>query len=53
MDNMITVFIQENRILITLVMGIVVLIGSIMNWNWLCDPTGAPTLGFMAEALEE
>lgn len=42
MDNMITAFIQENRILITLVMGIVVLIGSIMNWNWLCDPTGAP-----------
>lgn len=42
MDKMITAFIQENRILITLVMGIVVLIGSIMNWNWLCDQTGTP-----------
>lgn len=42
MDKMITAFIQENRILITLVMGIVVLIGSIMNWNWLCDQTGSP-----------
>ena len=42
MDNMITAFVQENRILITLVMGIVILIGSIMNWSWLCDPTGKP-----------
>ena len=42
MDNMITAFVQENRILITLLMGIVILIGSIMNWSWLCDPTGKP-----------
>ena len=26
----------------TLIIGAVLLIGAIMNWNWLCDPTGKP-----------
>ena len=26
----------------TLIIGAVLLIGAIMNWNWLCDPTGNP-----------
>ena len=26
----------------TLLIGAVLLIGAIMNWNWLCDPTGKP-----------
>ena len=28
--------------LMFLVFGVLLLIGSIMNWNWLCDPTGKP-----------
>ena len=38
----ITAFLQENHNAVTLIIGIVSLIGAIMNWNWLCDPTGKP-----------
>ena len=38
----ITVFLQENHNAVTLIIGIVLLIGAITNWNWLCDPTGKP-----------
>ena len=36
----ITAFLQEHWYFFTLVVGVVLLIGAIMNWNWLCDPTG-------------
>lgn len=35
-------FLQEHWQIVTLAVGVVVLIGAIRNWNWLCDPTGAP-----------
>ena len=38
----ITAFLQKNHNAVTLIIGIVLLIGAIMNWNWLCDPTGKP-----------
>lgn len=38
----IMVFLQEHWQIVTLVVGVVVLIGAIRNWNWLCHPTGAP-----------
>ena len=38
----ITAFLQEHWNLVTLIIGAVLLIGAIMNWNWLCDPTGKP-----------
>lgn len=38
----ITAFLQKNDSTVTLIIGIVLLIGAIMNWNWLCDPTGKP-----------
>lgn len=38
----ITAFLQENHNAVTLIIGIVLLFGAIMNWNWLCDPTGKP-----------
>ena len=38
----ITAFFQEHWYFVTLIVGVVILIGSLMNWNWLCDPTGAP-----------
>ena len=38
----ITAFLQENHNAVTLIIGIFLLIGAIMNWNWLCDSTGKP-----------
>ena len=38
----ITAFLQKNHNAVTLIICIVLLIGAIMNWNWLCDPTGKP-----------
>lgn len=37
-----TAFLQEHWCFITLFGGVVILVGAIMNWNWLCDPIGAP-----------
>ena len=41
-SEQITALLQENCEWITLVFGIILLLGAIMNWNWLCDPTGKP-----------
>ena len=41
-SEQITAFLQEHWNLVTLIIGAVLLIGAIMNWNWLCDPTGKP-----------
>ena len=38
----ITAFLQTHWYIVSLVVGVVVLIGAILNWNWLCNPTGAP-----------
>ena len=38
----ITAFLQEHWNWVTLIMGIASVVGSIRNWNWLCDPTGKP-----------
>ena len=38
----ITAFLREHWYFVTLVVGLVVLIGAILNWNWLCDPIGKP-----------
>ena len=35
-------FLQEHWYFVTLPFGILILLGSIMNWNWLCDPAGKP-----------
>ena len=39
-SEQITAFLQEHWNWVTLIIGVVLLIGAIMNWNWLCDPTG-------------
>ena len=36
----ITAFLQEHWEWVTLILGIVSVVGSILNWNWMCDPTG-------------
>lgn len=33
---------REHWYLISLAIGILLLLGAILNWNWLCDPTGKP-----------
>ena len=38
----IAAFLQDHGEWATLIIGAILLIGAIMNWNWLCDPTGKP-----------
>ena len=33
-------FLQEHWYIVSVLIGAVLLIGVIRNWNWLCDPTG-------------
>jgi len=36
----ITAFLQEHWYIASVIIGAVILIGAVRNWNWLCDPTG-------------
>lgn len=40
MDKALTDFITEYRDYITLFTGIVLVVGAVKNWNWLCNPVG-------------
>ena len=33
-------FLQDHWYIASVFIGVVILIGAIRNWNWLCDPTG-------------
>ena len=35
-------FAREYYDILSLIFGVIILVGAICNWNWLCDPTGAP-----------
>ena len=39
-SEQITAFLQEHWYIASVLIGAVILIGTIRNWNWLCDPTG-------------
>ena len=39
-SEQITAFLQEHWYIASVIIGGVILIGAIRNWNWLCDPTG-------------
>ena len=39
-SEQITAFLQEHWYIATVMIGVVILIGAIRNWNWICDPTG-------------
>ena len=39
-SEQITAFLQEYWYIASVLIGVVILIGAIRNWNWLCDPTG-------------
>ena len=41
-SEQITAFLQEHWYLASVIIGVVILIGAIRNWNWVCDPTGKP-----------
>lgn len=41
-SEQIAAFLQEHWYIASVIMGVVILIGAIRNWNWLCDPTGKP-----------
>lgn len=41
-SEQITEFLQEHWYIASVIIGVVILIGAIRNWNWLCDPTGKP-----------
>ena len=41
-SGQITAFLQEHWYIASVIIGAVILIGAIRNWNWLCDPTGKP-----------
>ena len=41
-SEQITAFLQEHWYIASVLIGAVILIGAICNWNWLCDPTGKP-----------
>lgn len=41
-ENPIINFLQKYHDFFLLIIGIVLIIGAIKNWNWLCDPTGKP-----------
>lgn len=41
-SEMISTFLREHWNIVTLLFGVVILLGAVMNWSWLCDPTGKP-----------
>ena len=41
-SEQITAFLQEHWYIASVIIGVVILIGAIRNWNWLCDPPGKP-----------
>ena len=41
-SEMISTFLREHWNIVTLIFGVVILLGAVMNWSWLCDPTGKP-----------
>ena len=41
-SEQITAFLQEHWYIASVIIGVVIWIGAIRNWNWLCDPTGKP-----------
>ena len=41
-SEMISIFLREHWNIVGLLFGVVILLGAVMNWSWLCDPTGKP-----------
>lgn len=35
-------FFQEYWYFVTLAAGVVIILGNLLKWNWICDPVGKP-----------
>lgn len=51
MDKALTDFITEYRDYITLFTGIVLAVGAVKNWNWLCNPVGKPDAQLLSRGM--
>ena len=51
MDKALTDFITEYRDYITLFTGIVLAVGAVKNWNWLCNPVGKPDAQLLSHSM--
>lgn len=51
MDKALTDFITEYRDYITLFTGIVLAVGAVKNWNWLCNPVGKPDSQLLSRGM--
>ncbi len=49
--EIITKFFKEYNDFISLILGVICVIGSIKNYDWLCDPTGKPHATFLTRGL--
>lgn len=44
-------FIAEYDDYITILIGLVLIAGSVKNWDWLCDPTGKPDAHLLSRSM--
>ena len=44
-------FIAEYDDYITILIGLVLIAGSVKNWDWLCDPTGKPGAHLLSRGM--
>lgn len=44
-------FIAEYDDYITILIGLVLIAGSVKNWDWLCDPTGKPDAQLLSRSM--
>lgn len=51
MDKALTDFITEYRDYITLFTGIVLAVGAVKNWNWLCNQVGKPDAHLLSRGM--
>lgn len=51
MDKALTDFITEYRDYITLFTGIVLAVGAVKNWKWLCNPVGKPDAQLLSRSM--
>lgn len=51
MDKALTDFITEYCDYITLFTGIVLVVGAVKNWNWLCNPVGKPDAQLLSRGM--
>lgn len=51
MDKALTDFITEYRDYITLFTGIVLAVGALKNWNWLCNPVSKPDAHLLSRSM--